>query len=200
MKIYIPKILLYSRLVFAIIVLALTFSERTHASIVVILLMYLGILSDVFDGIIARKFNISTINLRVEDTVIDLFFYISILGYVATTNPQSIIANIVLLVMVFSLEFLMYSICLIRFKRFPSPHAVLSKFWGIYIIVELTLLLLRVEGSHFRIALLIGLLVHLDRVLIYVLLKKWDHDIPSSFHANKLRQGIAIKRHKLFNG
>ncbi len=95
---------------------------------------------------------------------------------------------------------MMYLVSLARFGKLPSPHAILSKFWGIYLVVEFSLLILGVNGSHFMFALYIGIFVHLDRVLIYILLREWDHDIPSSYHALLIRNGKSIHRNKLFNG
>ncbi|MEI6021437.1 MAG: CDP-alcohol phosphatidyltransferase family protein, partial [Bacteroidota bacterium] len=65
---------------------------------------------------------------------------------------------------------------------------------------EFSLLILGINGIHFKIALIIGAFVHIDRLLIYLLLKKWDHDIPSTFHAYQLSRGKNIRRNKLFNG
>lgn len=163
-------------------------------------MLYLGVIADVLDGIIARKLNISTENFRLLDTLFDLLFYLSVFLFIFSTNSQEIESNAFLILGVLSLELLMYAICLFRFNKLPSPHAILSKFWGLYLVVEFTLLILGVRGNHFAIALAIGLFVHVDRILIYVLLKKWDHDIPSSYHALLLRKGKQIKRRKLFNG
>jgi CDP-diacylglycerol---glycerol-3-phosphate 3-phosphatidyltransferase len=162
--------------------------------------MYLGIISDVFDGIIARKLKISTQYFRVMDTIFDLLFYFSILGFIISVNPQSVRDSIILICCILILESLMYVISLFRFGMFPSPHAILSKFWGLYIVVEFSLLILGVPGSHFKIALVFGLIAHIDRVLIYIIIKQWDHDIPSSYHALMMRQGKQINRKKIFNG
>ena len=200
MKYHIPKILLYIRLVFAVIVIILSITGSFGNNDLVLLLMYLGVITDVFDGIIARKLEISTTSFRVQDTVIDLLFYLSVLGYIASSNFQMIYDNLILIIIILSLELLMYVISMTRFRKLPSPHAILSKFWGIYIVIEFTLLLLQVEGNHFSIALCIGIFVHLDRVLIYSILKKWDHDIPSSYHALLIRGEKDIKRNRIFNG
>ena len=162
--------------------------------------MYLGILADVFDGIIARKLNISTENFRLLDTIFDLLFYLSILIFILSINRQAITDNLQLILIILTLEGFMYFISLARFGKLPSPHAIMSKFWGIYIVIEFTLLILGVKGNHFTIALLIGILVHADRVLIYCFLRNWDHDIPTSYHALLLRRGMSIKRNKMFNG
>jgi CDP-diacylglycerol--glycerol-3-phosphate 3-phosphatidyltransferase len=162
--------------------------------------MYAGIIGDIFDGIIARKLKISTEGFRLLDTIFDLVFYFSILFFIAVVNGKEITNNLPLILCIVTLEGLMYLISLVRFGKLPSPHAIMSKFWGIYIVIEFTLLILGVQGNHFAIALCIGLFVHIDRVLIYILLRQWDHDIPSSYHALLLRQGKMIRRRELFNG
>jgi len=198
---HIPKILLYSRLfVVGTIVAFLFMPNPAKYRIWVVALMYYAIVSDIFDGIIARRFNISTENFRILDTLFDMAFYLSILAYAFAISPFTFHSNSVLIVAILCEEASMYAISLVRFRKAPSPHAILSKFWGVYLIIEFTLLLLNVEGSHFTIALFVGIAVHLDRVLIYSFLNKWDHDIPSSYHAWQLRKGKQIKRHSLFNG
>ncbi len=196
----IPNILLYSRLGLTLLIIILSFVEVIYERNIVLWAMYLGIFSDIFDGIIARKQNTSSKQFRITDTAIDLFFYLSIAYFIFSFNPTVITDNNKLIAGILSLEALMYLISFVRFRQFPSPHDILSKFWAIYLLIEFTLLLLGVDGTHFTIALSIGLLVHTQRVLIYVVLKHWEHDIPSVYHAFLLRKGIKIKRMKLFNG
>jgi len=199
-KKYIPALLLYSRLLIAFAIFIFSFTKNFHTAYIVLSLIYTGILTDIFDGIIARNIKISTSKFRVHDTIIDLFFYFSILFYVYFKKNAVINNNIILIISILILELSMYLISLIKFGKLPSPHAVLSKFWGLYLITEFSLLILNVPGNHFRIALIIGLFVHLDRVLIYFFIKKWEHDVPSSVHAYKLRKGKQIVRKKIFNG
>jgi CDP-diacylglycerol--glycerol-3-phosphate 3-phosphatidyltransferase len=162
--------------------------------------MYTGIITDIFDGIIARKLNVSTEKFRLLDTIFDLIFYFSILFFISKINPFALSKNLLLIVIILILESLMYIISLTRFRKLPSPHAILSKFWGLYLIIEFSLLIIGVSGYHFTIALLVGTIVHIDRVLIYICLRQWDHDIPSCYHAIQLRQGKTISRKKIFNG
>ena len=199
MKLLIPKSLLYSRLLFAVMIFVLGSLKGNDSKIYALCLMYAGILSDIFDGIIARRLNISTSGFRVLDTVFDLLFYCSIFTFIARVKHGSIIENLPCISIILGLEVLMYAISLLRFAKLPSPHAILSKFWGLYLVVEFSLLILGVQGNHFTLALLFGIFVHIDRVLIYVLLKQWEHDIPSSYHALLLRNGKSISKNKLFN-
>ncbi|MES2795302.1 MAG: CDP-alcohol phosphatidyltransferase family protein [Bacteroidota bacterium] len=200
MRVNIPQILLFSRLGFACTIILLSFVSISYEKIIVLWLMYLGVFSDIFDGIFARKQNTSSQKFRITDTLIDLVFYLSIAFFIYSFNPTIITDNLNLIVGILGLEGLMYLISFVRFRQFPSPHDILSKFWAIYLLIEFTLLLIGFEGTHFTIALNIGLLVHSQRVLIYVILKHWEHDIPSVYHAFLLRKGIKIKRMKLFNG
>ena len=82
MKKQIPNILLYSRLLIAIIIFILVVLQFSHLNILVLVLMYIVILTDIFDGIIARKLNVSSKNFRVLDTIFDVIFLFSILSFI----------------------------------------------------------------------------------------------------------------------
>lgn len=196
----IPNILLFSRPVFIGVIVFLAVTHPLHANLIVISLITACLITDILDGIIARRLKISTTQFRVLDTIFDLAFYLCTLGYVFSINRVALETNVQLIFSILTLEILLYLTSVIRFGRLPSPHAFLSKVWGLYLAVEFYLLILQIEGNHFQIALCFGVLVHIDRLLIYLLLKLWDHDIPSSYHAWLLRNGKTITRHQLLNG
>lgn len=200
MKNAIPHLLLYSRLVVAIFIFLNTYLIQSENPILILALMYYGILSDIFDGIIARQIGVSTKSFRQLDTIFDLLFFFSIFYYISVHTPNFYEDYGTFISIILILEASMYLISFLRFKKAPSPHSIPSKFWGILLIIEFSLLILQVSGNHFHVALVYGAFVHLDRVLIYSLLKKWDHDIPTSYHAYLLRKGRTITRKKLFNG
>jgi CDP-diacylglycerol--glycerol-3-phosphate 3-phosphatidyltransferase len=196
----IPNILLFSRPIFIGAIVFLAVTRPPHANLIVLSLITVCLVTDILDGIIARRLNISTTQFRVLDTIFDLAFYLCTLGYVFSINPVVLETNARLILSILTLEVLLYLTSLIRFGRLPSPHAFLSKVWGLYLAVEFYLLILQVEGNHFQLALCFGVIVHIDRLLIYLFLKSWDHDIPSSYHAWLLRNGKSITRHQLLNG
>ena len=196
----IPQLLLFCRPIFIGVIAFMAMAKPPLANAIVLGSIGVCLLADILDGIVARNLNVSTTQLRVLDTVFDLSFYLSVLGYIYSVNPGVIQHHEGLLVCILLLEAMLYLVSLLRFSKFPSPHAFLSKVWGLYLAVEFILLIFQVEGAHFRLALYFGVLVHLDRVAIYVLLKTWDHDIPSSYHAWLHRNGKPFVRHKLLNG
>ncbi|CAG5076911.1 CDP-alcohol phosphatidyltransferase family protein [Parvicella tangerina] len=196
----IPRILLHSRWIIAIPIASLSFYRSECTDLMVFILLLYGLISDIFDGILARKFNTSTPSFRKADSIVDLVFFGSVIFYLWYSNPQPFLVNIGLVIVILSTELTKYLVSLIRFGKMPSAHATLAKFWGLWLVIEFSLLLFRVEGMHFTIALIYGAIVHLDSLLIYLFLKQWDHDIPSCWHALQLRKGKEIKRFKIFNG
>jgi CDP-diacylglycerol---glycerol-3-phosphate 3-phosphatidyltransferase len=196
---HIPAILLYSRPLAIGWLIYLAVNNQVNNPLVIGIIL-ITLLADIFDGILARKFNVSTTTFRVLDTVFDLCFYSAVLFYIYRTNPTIVLDNGWGLVVIGCIEATLYATSLWRFGRLPSPHAFMSKCWGLYLIVEFILILTHVPGNHFTVALGFGVLVHLERVLIYTLLPMWEHDIPTVYHAWQRRQGQAIVRHPLLNG
>lgn len=74
----IPIALTIFRLCLAPVILLLAWYSVDNASMIILFLMFLGLLSDIFDGIIARKQNISTEKLRRMDSQVDMVFWLSI--------------------------------------------------------------------------------------------------------------------------
>ncbi|MFP3637285.1 CDP-alcohol phosphatidyltransferase family protein, partial [Bacillus sp. SIMBA_033] len=60
----IPYLLIATRFILAPIILLLAYFKGTEARFLILALMYFGILTDIFDGIIARKVGVSSEKLR----------------------------------------------------------------------------------------------------------------------------------------
>ena len=72
----VPIALIFSRLAIGITLVPLSILHIRHYTAVAIILLSVGVLTDIFDGIIARKYNISTQILRRLDSGIDQLFFI----------------------------------------------------------------------------------------------------------------------------
>lgn len=80
-------------------------------------------------------------------------------------------------------------------------YTCLSKIWGITLLIAFTSLIgFNYAGIPFYSAIIMGLISHVDRILITLLLPNWTHDIPSAYHAYLIRKGIYFKRNKYLNG
>ena len=78
MKPLIPKALIFSRLVIGITLIVLSSLHVENYKTIAVILFTVGLLTDIFDGIIARQLGISTQNLRRLDSSIDQIFFVSV--------------------------------------------------------------------------------------------------------------------------
>lgn len=196
-----PHYLILFRLALApiIVTLALLFKQESRTTIVI--LMYLGLFSDIFDGIIARKQNISTEKLRRLDSQVDLIFWLAIALATWIIFPVLIKTNRIGLLAIIIMEVLCYLISLIKFRKETCTHAFLSKMWGITLLISFTCLIgFNHAGIPFKIAVVLGVISQMDVMAIILILPKWTHDIPSAYHAYLIRKNIPFKKNKLFNG
>ena len=197
----IPTALILFRLVLVPIILGLAYFVGEEANITILVLMYLGLISDIFDGIIARKKNMSTEKLRRMDSQTDILFWLSI-GFASwLLYPKLMADHTVFIIAIIALEICCYAISFIKFKKETCTHALLSKLWGLSLLVAFTSLIgFEHAGLPFAIAIILGFIAYLDVILILLILPKWAHDIPSAYHAYLMRKGIDFKRNDLFNG
>jgi len=200
-KKYIPVSLIIFRFLLAPIIVSLVYFLGNEIRPIIVILMYLGLISDIFDGIIARKLNISTVKLRRADSFVDLFFWISI-GYSSwLLNSDIIISYSLPIIFVFVMEASCYLLSILKFKKEACSHAISAKIWGITLLIAFTSL---IGFGYGGIPLIIGIIMayvcQTDRILIILILPRWTPDIPSFYHAYLIRKGVDIKRNKLFNG
>ncbi|WP_316801726.1 CDP-alcohol phosphatidyltransferase family protein [Pedobacter nototheniae] len=196
-----PQILILSRFLSAPVIVAAAYFMGESSKTLIVVLMYIGLFTDIFDGIIARKQNISTEKLRRLDSQTDLVFWLSIAIATWILRADILRDNLTGIWIILIMEALCYVISLIKFKKETCTHAIISKIWGITLIIAFTNLIgFNQAGFTFYLTLIVGLISHLDVILIILILPEWKHDIPSFYHAIQIRKGKEIKRNKLFNG
>lgn len=197
----IPISLILFRFLMAPVILGLAYFIGESSKPIILLLMYLGLISDILDGIIARKQNLSTAKLRRLDSQTDMIFWLSIGFATWILYPQLISDNSIAIWAILAMEISVYAISILKFRRETCTHAFLSKLWGITLLIAFTSLIgFNHAGIPFIVAIIMGLISHVDRILITLILTKWTHDIPSAYHAYLIRKGIAFKRNKYLNG
>ncbi|PKH51258.1 CDP-alcohol phosphatidyltransferase [Tenacibaculum sp. Bg11-29] len=196
-----PLSLILFRLLLAPIILLLAYFIGENAKIIIVILMYLGLISDILDGIIARKQNISSPKLRRMDSQTDMVFWVSIGLATWILYPKLISDNSIVIWTILGMELACYAISFIKFKKETCTHAFLSKIWGITLLIAFTSLIgFNHAGIPFYSAVIIGLISHIDVILIILILPKWTHDIPSAYHAYLIRKNINFKKNKYLNG
>ena len=199
-KTKIPMMLISLRFLLAPVILATAFFFHEKGTAAIVVMMYVGLLSDIFDGIIARYYKVATAKLRRLDSQVDMIFWMAIGISAWMLFPAVIKNNSVPTIFIFIMEAMCYAISFIRFGKEPCTHSFLAKMWGITLLIAFTSLIgFGIAGIPFAIAIIFGLLSHLDRILILLILPSWTHDIPSAYHAILIRKGISFRKNKLLN-
>ncbi len=196
----IPVILIVFRFFLTPVILCLGYFYKKEYRVLVVILLFLGLLSDVLDGIIARKQQVSSATLRRLDSQVDMIFWLSA-GFTAWFIwPDVISNNRVVIYALIGMEALCYLVSILRFGKETCTHAYLSKFWGLTLLAAFTDLILNGNaGFLFMLCLTAGIISHLDRILITLILPAWQHDVPSAYHAYRIRKRKSFKRYIIFN-
>ncbi|MBI3519760.1 MAG: CDP-alcohol phosphatidyltransferase family protein [Bacteroidetes bacterium] len=195
----IPHILLYSRLVTAILIIGVAFIKVPPLA--VILLSVYAIISDILDGIIARYLRISTIEMRQLDTKIDTVFWFSCLFYLCINHSSFLKTHFLqIFILVFS-ELFIIVVGKLKFNDRISYHTILSKCWALCLLWFFVDIILNNNGSiSFTISFWYGIIVQIEILMIAFMLKTNQTDVPSIIHALKIKKGLSIRKNRFFNG
>jgi len=154
----------------------------------------LAFLSDVFDGILARRLKVATPGLRRFDSIADSVFYVAtLLGawHLHATELRRYLPALLALILI---EVARYAFDLWKFRREAAYHLWSSKLWGICLFVGFfSLLVLERGGLFVAVPIYLGVLVDLEGLAVSFVLSEWKSDVPSIVHAWRLsrRRGAA---------
>ena len=201
MKYKIPIALIILRFFIGVLIVILSCVEIEYYKITVITLLAIGLLSDIFDGIIARRLNVSTQKLRRLDSTVDQLFFSAVIVATYIKYPVFYQSHGIKIGVLVAVEVLTYVFSFLKFKKEIATHSIGAKVWTLFLFA--TLVDVIVEGKSdllFEVFFWIGVLTRLEIIAIILILKNWTNDVPTCYHAFKLRQNKPIKRNKLFNG
>ncbi len=183
----IPLSLTVLRLILAPLTFALAAFAPSPAGFAVCLIA--ALLSDIFDGVIARRLGVATPGLRRLDSIADTLFYAACIGALWLLYPRTLAAHAAPLLVLLGLELLRYAFDLLKFGREASYHMWSSKLWGLLLFLAFfSLLVLAHDGWLVDAAIAAGIVADLEGLLISWVLPRWRSDVPSVFHAGRIRR------------
>lgn len=201
MKTKIPITLIYSRLIIGFLIILLGILQVGYYKEIIVALLTVGLLTDIFDGIIARKLRVSTQKLRRLDSSVDQVFFISVVVSAYILCPDFFKNNLLLLSVLIGSELLTYVVSFIKFKKEVATHSLGAKFWTLILFATLVQIILQCESKYlFLLCFWVGILTRIEIIAIILTLKNWTNDVPTIFHAIQLKKGKSIKRNRFFNG
>ena len=151
--------------------------------------LFVALLSDVFDGVIARRLGVATPTLRRLDSIADSMFYLCAMFAAWHLHKSEVSEYLIPLAVLLFLEVVRYVFDYAKFRREASYHMWSSKAWGLALFFcFLSLLSFGKGGWPVALAIYLGIAADLEGLAISVTLKKWRTDVPSVFHAIQLRR------------
>jgi CDP-diacylglycerol--glycerol-3-phosphate 3-phosphatidyltransferase len=148
-----------------------------------------GFLSDLLDGMIARRSNTVTAKLREMDGRTDVWFMVWIAASAWRTRPEIVIAYQAPLLLVLGTQILSWIIDLLKYRRFSNYHAYSAKAWGATIFATTLMWFGSGPVEIFLWSVVVfGMICTLEEIAITLTLPNWRHDVNSLFHALRLRE------------
>lgn len=153
----------------------------------------IAVLSDIFDGIIARRLKVSTVQLRQADSWADICLYLSVAISAWLAYPQVIINFRLPLLSVIAIQLILFAISLIKFQKFPSFHTYTAKAWGLTLLVATVGLFGFSYANTLWLPIIFCWINSLEEIAMTLILPIWQCDVLSIFHAVDLRKALMLE-------
>jgi CDP-diacylglycerol--glycerol-3-phosphate 3-phosphatidyltransferase len=141
-----------------------------------------GTLSDVYDGVLARRFGVATPALRRYDSVTDVIYYLFILAVTFLLCQSVITQHWLLIVLILLSEAGCILVSYVRFGKYPATHSYLAKFYGLCLLAAFSALLGFNAGGWAVIALtVVALTANLEIIAIHLRAGAPPVDVRSIF-------------------
>jgi CDP-diacylglycerol--glycerol-3-phosphate 3-phosphatidyltransferase len=146
--------------------------------------------TDIFDGRVARRFGVATAALRRFDSIADTVFYIGAGVALWLLHADLLRARFVLIAVFVALQVGGHLIDVWKFGRDTSYHTWSGRVFGVLLGVATTVIFWAGGGGlWFSIALVAGIIAHVDALVITMILPEWYHDVHTIRNALRLRAG-----------
>lgn len=193
-KTNLPWIMIVSRAALGPLVLLI--SRTRPSSLWLAACIVVALLLDIFDGILARLWNVATPRLRRCDTLADTVFYGCVFLVMLINYPATVKRIGLLLIVLVVLEIIQHIFSLLKFGRLASYHSNLSKMWGLLLASALIALLGFGWDKLIDISIGWGILCNLEGFAMSFVLPAWQHDIPIPRYAVWLRRELEYQSKK----
>jgi CDP-diacylglycerol--glycerol-3-phosphate 3-phosphatidyltransferase len=189
----IPYLLIGFRLAAGLAIVPVAALSGGAARWICAVLLALGVLSDIFDGVIARRIGSVTDRLRTFDSRTDLVFWIGVTGAMLVLHPALFASTWPMAAILGAMELTTHAVSFVRFRKEASPHHLLSKLFGLGLWGLITWLMIRGSGGPLQWAVFaLGVASQLEALAITLALPAWRCDVKGIGEALALRKAASI--------
>jgi len=154
-------------------------------------LIVTALLSDIFDGILARRWHCDTAAVRLFDSMADTFFYAFVVAALWIGRPTVWASYRAPVLMLLALEAARIGFDLIKFGKPASYHSYLAKTWGLVLAAAIV----TVFAAGHAVVLLaatiaLGVACNVEGIVMSVMLPVWRRDVKTLGTAWRMRREI----------
>ncbi len=148
-------------------------------------------LSDVFDGVIARRMGIATAALRRADTLVDTAFYVAAAVALRISVPDAFHGTALALAFLIVVHVSRATFELAKFGRLAAYHMWSSKALGLLMLIAMASAFVTAQpGMLIAVTLWAGVLNEIEGFMASIILPAWTADVPSLLHASLHRRRL----------
>ncbi|HET9728850.1 MAG TPA: CDP-alcohol phosphatidyltransferase family protein [Gemmatimonadaceae bacterium] len=147
------------------------------------LVVVLAFVSDIFDGVVARRVEAVTAELRRADSLADTVFYLAVAWVMWRTYWDVLSKYRWAIIAVLVGEGLNYAAAMLKFRRVASYHARSARWSGVALALAIVLLFARHSAAIVPVALIVSIVAQTESIAITLILRESRTDVRSAWVA-----------------
>jgi phosphatidylglycerophosphate synthase len=170
-------------------------AERGWNGLTLAGLVVVALVSDIFDGVLARRWGCDTAGVRLFDSMADTVFYLCTAVALWVSQPQLWRSYGWLLAVLLGMEGLRFGVDFVKFGKPASYHSYLAKAWGLVMAVAVVAAFAMHRGSVLvPVALGMGILSDLEGLAMSLVMPVWRQDVKTPAAAWRIRREERAER------
>jgi phosphatidylglycerophosphate synthase len=159
-------------------------------------LIVAALLSDIFDGILARRWHCDTPAVRLFDSIADTVFYLCVAIALWLRSPRLCHQQMPLFVALMGCEATLFFFAIAKFGKPASYHSYLAKTWGLLLATAVVAEFVTTRAAPLITAsLILGIVCNLEGLVMSCILPDWVNDVKTLRAAWRLRTRILAHRY-----
>jgi CDP-diacylglycerol--glycerol-3-phosphate 3-phosphatidyltransferase len=148
-----------------------------------------ALVSDIYDGVLARRWGCDTPAVRLFDSMADTIFYVGVAAAMWLAHPDVFRTDAWLLGVLLALEIARFAFDWAKFGKAASYHTYLAKSWGLAMgIGVIAVLGFDAWKPLLAFSFVLGILCDVEGLAMSVILPEWRNDIKTLARARRIRR------------